>query len=207
MVNATGFNDRFVPLMVAVTFGFFGYLRVSNLAPATAAQFDVSRHTTVGDVLPHEHGLVLNIKWAKSRQTERHPLAVPLPNLGSSLLCPVRAWRIYNTMLMYADVKPTPTSPLLLTLHEPVGRPVTIPMLRSMFKQVAYLAHLEHEGYTPHSLRRGGATHSHQSGVPLEDIKRHGMWRSTAVNRYLQTQPLFNAPVAATFIQRLTNFE
>ena len=80
-------------------------------------------------------------------------------------------------------------------------------MLRSMFKQVASLAHLEEERYTPHSLRRGGATFSYQSGVPLENIKRHGMWRSSAVDRYLTTIPLFNAPVASMFVLRLTNHE
>ena len=207
IVDSAGNNNKFVPLMVALTFGFFGYLRVSNLAPNTAANFDITRHTTVGDLQQHKQGLLLNIKWSKSRQTDRKPVIIPLPCLGKSLLCPVRAWRIYNTMLRYAGITTTATSPLLLTLHEPTGRPLTIPMPRSMFKQVASLAHLEDEHYTPHSLRRGGATFSYQSGVPLENIKCHGMWKSSAVDRYLSTIPLFEAPVASMFVQRLTNFQ
>ena len=104
IVGTAGNNNRFIPLMVALTFGFFGYLRVSNLAPSTANSFDVTRHTTVGDVTQHRQGLLLNIKWAKARQTDRKPFIIPLPSLGKSLLCPVRAWRIYNKMLNYANI-------------------------------------------------------------------------------------------------------
>jgi hypothetical protein len=42
--------------------------------------------------------------------------------------------------------------------------------------------------YVPHSLRHGGATHDHLSGVPLEEILRRGRWASTkSARHYIQS--------------------
>ena len=40
MIHASTSSDYFTPLLVALTFGFFGYLRISNLAPLKASTFD-----------------------------------------------------------------------------------------------------------------------------------------------------------------------
>ena len=193
--------------MVVLTFGFIRYLRVSNMAPPTAAAFDETRHSTVADLQIREEGLVMSLKWTKSRQTNRLPVAVPLPSLGDTLLCPLKAWYKYRAFLDLARVNTTPQSPLLLTTDEPAGRVVTIPMIRKLFKKAASLAHLDHAGYTPHSLRRGGATFSYHGGVPVHSIKRHGTWRSNAVDNYLASQREFNTPVSHNFVKLLTNYE
>ena len=83
--------DDLLPLTVALSFGFFGYLRLSNLVPQTTASFDKTRHTTVGDVFLRNHGLVVSLKWTKIRQANQ-AFPVPLPMLGSSTICPFRAW-------------------------------------------------------------------------------------------------------------------
>ena len=93
---------------------------------------------------------------------------------------------------------------LLLTLHDPVGKPISTSMLRAMFRKATEVAHLLDAGYTPHSLRRGGASFSFNCGVPLENIKKHGTWRSAVVEDYLCGHPLFTSPVIENFTQILT---
>lgn len=43
-------------------------------------------------------------------------------------------------------------------------------------------------GYVPHSLRHGGATHDHLSGLPLEDIMLRGRWASVKSARHYVQQ-------------------
>ena len=135
-------------------FGYLGYLRVSNLAPASAAEFDPSRHTTREDVLHSKQGILLSIKWTKTRQAAVFTAPVPLPALGTNPLCPLTIWREYEEVLSHMSL--SPNAPLLLTATGPPGRTVTIPILRALLRRAAHLADLSSFHYTPHSLRRGG---------------------------------------------------
>ena len=189
------------PLKVALVFGFMGYLRVSNLAPATLNEFDHLRHTTWGDVTESEEGIMLHLKWTKTRQAESEAAPIPLPALGESEVCPLTIWREYVNQLKPFPVGPN--SPLLLSTDEPKGRIITISRLRALLRRAAEAAGLSHLGFTPHSLRRGGASHSFLEGVPIENIKHHGTWQSDAVNRYLQATPRFTTPVAKAFASSL----
>ena len=167
------------------------------------AEFDPSRHTTWEDVWPSSQGVLLSIKWTKTRQSTALRAPIPLPALGSSDICPLVTWRLYAERLR--DVPLTPASPLLLTTSPPLGKPITIPILRALLRRAAQLAGLTAYHYTPHSLRRGGASFSFAAGVPLEHIKVHGTWTSEAVNRYLLATPHFNTPVANCFTHLLTS--
>ena len=40
-----------------------------------------------------------------------------------------------------------------------------------------------------HSFRRSGATLAYNLGIDLEEIKRHGTWRSNAVQSYIVADP------------------
>jgi len=47
---------------------------------------------------------------------------------------------------------------------------------------------LTHIGYTPHSLRHGGATFDYQNTISISDIKTRGRWKDTkSAERYIQT--------------------
>ena len=52
-------HPAYLPLKVALTFGFFGLFRVSNLAPATVKEFDPCRHTRITDVIRTSWGLLI----------------------------------------------------------------------------------------------------------------------------------------------------
>ena len=200
-------HDDLTPIRVAVTFAFCAFLRISNLAPPTAQTFDKSRHTTFKDVVPQDQGLVIQLKWTKTRQRTRDIISIPLPSLGDTNLCPVRAWRNYNRVLQLKGVTPDLNSPILLSTCDNPGRPLALPAVRRLFKKAVYLAHLQDVGYTPHSLRRGGATVAYHAGVPLDAIMRHGTWRSSAVESYLFAQPLFQTPVTTTFAKLLLDYQ
>ena len=205
IMEAASESMALTPILGALTFGYMGFLRISNLAPPTLDSFDKTRHTTFGDVLLQKDGLIINLKWSKSRQNSRNAISIPLPTLGDTWICPLRAWIIYTRLLK--DVKITKDTPLLLSTVEPVGKPLTIPMVRRMFNQAVDDAHLEHVGYTPHSLHQGGATLAYHAGVPIHAIKQHGTWRSEAINEYLFSQPLFDTPVAKTFGKLLIDYQ
>ena len=186
------------PLRLVLLFGYMGYLRVSNLAPSTATSMDVTRHTTWSDVWSSDDGVLLSLKWTKTRQDVSSSAVIPLPELGNSELCPLRAWRSYKRHL--SDIEVTPDSPLLLTTVHPKGRTITIPMVRALLRRAAEAAGLSSFQYTPHSLRRGGASCSFDLGLPLENIKFHGTWKSNAVDSYLKSRACFNSPVARAFV-------
>ena len=88
-------HPRFLPILMGALLAFFAYLRVSNLAPQTAARFDPSRHTTMADIIPVDDGLFFRLRWTKTRQHNQPPRLIPIPALGRSPICPVRAWTRY----------------------------------------------------------------------------------------------------------------
>ena len=137
LVAACDRDKALWPLKVALVFGYLGYLRVSNLAPASAAEFDPSRHTTREDVLPSKQGILLSIKWTKTRQAAVFTAPVPLPALGTNPLCPVTIWHEYEEVLSHMSL--SPNSPLLLTATGPPGRIVTIPILRALLRRAAQI--------------------------------------------------------------------
>jgi integrase len=59
---------------------------------------------------------------------------------------------------------------------------------RRIFKNACYKLRLGDIGYTPHSLRHGGATFDFQNSIPIADIKTRGRWKDTkSAERYIQT--------------------
>ena len=196
---------NFLTVRVGILFGFFGYLRVSNLAQARLTDWDPSRHPTWADVATSSEGVILSLRWSKTRQHSQDPVAIPMAALGSSPLCPLRAWVEYRLALESTPF--TAPVPLLVSTSCPIGSPVTIPQFRAALHRVAAAAGLSSRGYTPHSLRRGSATFSYQAGVQVGHIKTHGTWLSNAVNAYLQPQPKLDTPVTCCFGRLLFNFK
>ena len=189
-------------LKIALVFGYLGFLRVSNLAPYTCSEFDHTRHTTWEDIHPSRDGVLICLKWTKTRQAAPYTAPVPLSTLGSSELCPLTLWQDYVDRLSHLEI--SPQMPFWLTTGSPTGKWVTVPMLRIMMRRAAHLAGLSEFGYTPHGLRTGGASFSYLAGVPLDHIKFHGTWTSNAVEGYLVSQPRFNTPVAQAFKSLIT---
>ena len=55
---------------VAYLISFFGFLRLSNLAPHSMAAFSFLKHLAKGDVIFSNSGVILLIKWSKTLQIQ-----------------------------------------------------------------------------------------------------------------------------------------
>ena len=67
--------------MGVLTFGFFGTLRQSNLAPPTPAQLNASRHTCRGNIIPAPPGLLIVVRWTKTHQSINTAPVLPIPEV------------------------------------------------------------------------------------------------------------------------------
>ena len=178
---------------VGFLFGYFGFLRQSNLAPKRATEFDPKRHTCRGDILFHPPGLVILIKWTKTIQRGQCTPLIPLPVIKGNPLCPYRA---YKDMLA---ISPTVTanSPLLQLPGTGHGsKTMTVSQLSHVFREIMHRLGYPKHLYSLHSLRAGGATSAYHAGVDFMHIKRHGTWKSDCFWSYIASQPVQNSPVA-----------
>ena len=64
---------------------YFGFLRLSNMAPSSSSTFNSSRHFLVGDVIFGPPGANIIVKWGKAMQCSNKHQVVQLPSLPSSL--------------------------------------------------------------------------------------------------------------------------
>ena len=79
---------------------FFGFLRLSNIAPHSYAQFGSTRHLTRADVSFVPSAMRITLKRSKTMQTRDKVHVITLPLIHPSPLCPVyalkRAIAYYN---------------------------------------------------------------------------------------------------------------
>ena len=54
-----------------------------------AQSFDPARHSSWADVRPCKQGLLLDLKWTKTLQTQRGVTSIPLAALQDNRICPV----------------------------------------------------------------------------------------------------------------------
>ncbi len=181
-------------MRTALTFGFFGMLRQSNLAPPSAAEFDSSRHTCRGDVMRAAPGLIIWVKWSKTQQAAGTSSVLPLPLLAGHPADPVAA----HEALLRASPTKGDNQPLL-TYKTTTGTTavVTIPKLAQALSDMLEVLDLPTTRYSLHSLRRGGATAAYKEGVTPEAVKRHGHWTSSAFWGYISAPAAANSTVAA----------
>ena len=179
-------------------FAFAGFLRVSNLAPRTAGDFDATRHTLLRDVNVTSEGVIIYIKWTKTIQEDTNPPIVILPRVPGSQLCPVRVWEKYLNSIKSFPL--TPEAPLL-NFASPHSGMVTQSHLRNALEITLLAAGHPKDHVTLHALRRGGVSHVYHAGVPLEHLKKHGLWsiNSVSIGLYLASLPLHHSLVAEHF--------
>ena len=61
---------------------------------------------------------------------------------------------------------------------------------RSLWKEVMHFLKLDEFGYTPYSLRRGGATSAYKQGASLDELLLKGRWKHQATARIYLDQGL-----------------
>ena len=93
---------------------FFGFLRMSNIAPHSRYKFDKNKHFLRQDIIFAAPGAHILLKWTKTLQKSTAHHFVQLPALSNPILCPVLALK----KLMASRPVP-PTFPLFVHPHPP----------------------------------------------------------------------------------------
>ena len=177
---------------------YFAFLRISNVVPVSVKAFDATRNLLRGDVIFGPPGAHIIIKWSKSMQSSNSHQVVQIPSLSSSPLCPVSALQA-----LLAFIPAPPSSPLFL-LPLPSGLSIlTSSMVSSTLSRIIRSLGLNPASYGFHAFRRSAVSWAADHNVPLQNLKAHGGWSSSAINHYFKHTPKASSTVATTFQQLL----
>ena len=189
---------KFIPFgnIYAAVFliAYFGFLRISNLAPHAYKDFDQSRHLTPSDVTFSKHFMSLSLKWSKTNQFRDKIQTITLPRLKHSILCPVRALK--SALAMY---NPSPHEPLFQIYSSGRWAVLTDSRIRKVLSKLNSKLGFPKNKFTFHTFRRSGATLAYRSNASLQSIKDHGSWTSDCVWTYIQQSKEAGREIARTF--------
>ena len=188
--DSVPYSMTFKPLYLTC---FFSFLRLSNILPHSVATFDYTRHLARGDFIKSGEGAVLLLKWSKTIQDRKSTVTIPLPSLGASPLCPIKALD-----LMIQNIPADPNHPLFLIKNHRGLVPLTDSIARKHLKKACAALQI-YPSLTFHAFRRAGASWAFSQGVPLEHIMKHGTWKSDAIWTYLSSSTSTVSPVSAAF--------
>ena len=180
----------------AYLFAYFGFLRISNLVSASKNSFSVQKHLCRGDVLVNTSNLVIIVKWSKTLQASNQGSYIILPRYKNSDLCPWQHFVNMSKISPVANNQPCFSCPGFLLVES---------MLRDHLRTLVLSMGLDTGCYTFHTFRRSGATLAHNLDIPIENIKRHGTWRSDAVQSYIIDDPERASAVSASFARFFNN--
>ena len=90
-----------------------------------------------------------------------------------------------------------PNAPCFATQH----MSLTEFAVRKHLKSLLVHLDLDTDLFTFHTFRRSGATLAYNLNVNMDHIKRHGTWKSNAVEAYIVSDPNMASGVAKTFQQ------
>ena len=133
--------------------GFFGFFRLSNLAPHSIMTFDPSRHLIGQDLFFTTKLVKILIKWSKTMQNRDAVQVISLPKVSNRAICPYRALRALNKLYPMSD------SDSVFQISTSSGwQPLTDSRVRKTLKSINMTLGLDPSFFTYHSFRRSGAT-------------------------------------------------
>ena len=181
------------PILYRAVFllAFFGFLRVSNIAPHSVSAFSPCRHLLRKDVIFAPPGAHVLIKWAKNMQEARKYKFVQIPSMKDHSICPVTALKN-----LLKDRNLAQDKPLFTTLQL---QPLIDTKIRQSLTKVLTHLNIPSQGHTFHAFRRSGAIVAFDLGVHLDQVKAHGNWNSDAILTYLRSAPSAPPAVARAF--------
>ena len=180
-----------VTYRAAFLIAFFGFFRISNIAPPFRSVFDASKHFIRRDVSFAHPGCHRPLKWAKNVQAPERFLSCKLPEVRDPDLCPVKAIR----ELLHAAPR-DPAAPLFLLLD---GSILSQPLLRKRLTSILQIMGLPRLSYGFHTFRRSAASIAFEANVPLQAIQTHGHWCSEAVWSYISANTSHSLQVPLAF--------
>lgn len=125
--------------------------------------------------------------YSTKTKNDNSPESFYLEKEEDPRLCPVQLWTEY-----VCAIRPCPFGPAFLTNELlPLTARHVVGVMRAA---LASEPDVDIERISLHSLRRGAAQDALDNGVPLNEIKTLGLWRSdSGVKPYLDNPHIFNA--------------
>ena len=173
---------------------FFGFFRLSNIAPHAISEFDGARHFTGGDIFFKDKEVQLLLKWSKTMQFRNEYRLISLPRLGASTICPYKALK--DIMALYS---PGNNSPLFQIRTTHGWQVLTDSRVRKVLAKINQELRLPSNFYTFHSFRRSGASLAYGIDIPVKEMKEHGTWASDCVWRYIRPEATAGRQVSSQF--------
>ena len=169
-----------VAVWAAILTGFHLMLRKSNLVPDRVQGFDMWQHLTRADVENTGSGLLIHLKWSKTRQAGEEIWLPLVPN--GTPCCPVKA-----LLQVFANCPCLPHDPLFAYRRADSKKTtVTYHTLQRWLRTWGEEVGLDPREISSHSLRRGGATTAFIQDIDVECIRAMGDWASNCYQRYIQ---------------------
>ena len=176
---------------------YFGFLRMSNIAPHSLAAFDSSKHFLCQHLIFGPPGAHLIIKWTKTLQDNKSHHVIQIPSIENIFLCPVRA--------LQALLKSKYLSPyfaLFANLAHPHNS-INDTHIQNALKKVLAFKNFPLKVFSFHTFRRTVATFVFDHKVALQNIMAHGLWCSSAVWTYFQNASLAPSIIPTTLATRI----
>ena len=156
-----------------------GLARCCELAPPKAADFDPSKHPTIGDLRQEEHPephSILMLLPAKKAPGHAQKVPVPLPAAsGTEVGAHAALQRMLAARRAAVGRQLRSDEPLFVG---PDGRPMTLGMMVGVFRAAARVIGIPDGDVTGHSGRIGGATDHFASETPPAVLQICGRWDS-----------------------------
>lgn len=165
-------------------FSFRTLLRKSNFLPdCTRGDQHLLR---CRDIEIGAEYLVVNVRSTKTLLKGERVLRIPLARTNEY------TFDVYTRLVHHFVTVPADADSFLFQKRDKQGKimPLRYKDVLQLIKSAVCLIGLDSQNIGLHSLRRSGASFLHMIGVPLEDIRMAGDWRSMAVLLYL-VNPFF----------------
>ena len=173
-VSPSPFHQALFPAMFSLM--FHAFLRIGEV---TSSPHNLQFHQVT--LTPSS----VTLNFTSFKHSNGNPVMVSIPSSTSTVICPVR---LLHSYLALCGVAPGPL--FCYTNLDPVPPSYFRVFLNSSLTH----AGLSQYRFTPHSFRIGAATYAASTGVPSEQIKVMGRWRSNAFNKYIRIQALSVKP-------------
>lgn len=174
--------NPFVPRSVlpCIVIGFKCFLRSSNLLSPSTLTWGGPHTLLAQDIILSKDSLLVTVRSTKTKADAR-PETFSLNRESDIRLCPVFLWTQYASYL-----RPWALGPAFLTdNHLPLTARHVVGVMRAALSSTK---DLDPARVSLHSLRRGATQDAAEKGVPLNQIKTLGLWKSdSGVKPYLES--------------------
>lgn len=162
---------------LAFSLAYFAILRVGEITHTNPTHSNaLSIHNTL--LSSHSIKLVLT-------KTKTDPIGV-----GTTLIITFQAENrpLFVNLQSYLSIRPNYPGQLLCHID---GSPLTYYQFNQVLKRALSFLKIDTSTFKSHSFRIGAATHMYLQGIPENDIKVKGRWRSDAFKSYIRPQSVY----------------